>query len=131
MKVREGAVAFFLLLPKRAARFSHSAPATRTGSPQVMLHDRYLYDRTTGNWTVDRFLEVRQRHHDDAAFSTMTTMTTTMMMMTTMTTTTTMMTTTTMTTTMMLSQRAADAGSSCPLALSVVMCSFCCTPLSL
>ena len=26
-------------------------------SPQVMLHDRYLFDRATGNWTVGRFLQ--------------------------------------------------------------------------
>ena len=24
---------------------------------QVMLHDRFLYDRASGQWTVDRFLE--------------------------------------------------------------------------
>ena len=24
---------------------------------QVMLHDRFLYDRATGQWTVSRFLE--------------------------------------------------------------------------
>jgi hypothetical protein len=26
-------------------------------SPQVMLHDRYLYDRATNSWTVPRFLQ--------------------------------------------------------------------------
>ncbi len=25
--------------------------------PQSMIHDRYLYDRATGEWTVDRFLD--------------------------------------------------------------------------
>ena len=25
--------------------------------PQAMLHDRYLYDRATGQWTVDRYLD--------------------------------------------------------------------------
>lgn len=25
--------------------------------PQAMIHDRYLYDRSTGEWTVDRFLD--------------------------------------------------------------------------
>ena len=26
-------------------------------SPQVMLHNRYLFDRASGNWTVDRWLQ--------------------------------------------------------------------------
>ena len=25
--------------------------------PQVMVHDRYLYDRASNSWTVDRFLD--------------------------------------------------------------------------
>jgi len=40
----------------------YSAPglqwaATSFIQPQVMLHDRFLYDRTTSQWTVSRFLE--------------------------------------------------------------------------
>merc|ERR1712165_100316 len=40
----------------------YSAPglqwaATSFIQPQGMLHDRFLYDRVTGQWTVSRFLE--------------------------------------------------------------------------
>jgi hypothetical protein len=31
--------------------------------PQAMLHDRYLYDRATQQWTVDRYLDDLQERY--------------------------------------------------------------------
>ena len=37
--------------------------------PQSMIHDRYLYDRGTGLWTVDRFLDDKYSRTNQRVFN--------------------------------------------------------------